>query len=74
MDVVEACFIEIPSTHLLLHSSFYKWKNHFPEMKGYVGMSPHEKEREQEGAHPKTESHPTPSLHLLFFIVHNFTY
>ena len=29
-------------------------------------MSPHEKEREQEDAHPKTESHPTPSLHLCF--------
>ena len=25
-------------------------------------MSPHEKEREQEDAHPKTESYPTPSL------------
>ena len=37
-------------------------------------MSPHEKEREQEDAHPKTESHPTPSLHLCFFNVHNFTY
>ena len=30
-------------------------------------MSPHEKEREQEDAHPNTESHPTPSLHLCFF-------
>ena len=29
-------------------------------------MSPHEKEREQEDAHPRTESHPTPSLHLCF--------
>ena len=44
-----------------------KWKNHFSEMKGDVGISPHEKEREQEDAHPKTESHPTPSLHLFFF-------
>ena len=37
----------------------YKWKNHFPEMKGDVGMSSHEKEGEQENAHPKTDSHPT---------------
>ena len=27
-----------------------KWKNHFSEMKGDVGMSPHEKEGEQEDA------------------------
>ena len=26
----------------------YKWKNHFSEMKGDVGMSLHEKEGEQE--------------------------
>ena len=25
-----------------------KWKNHFSEMKGDVGMSPHENEGEQE--------------------------
>ena len=25
---------------------YYIWKNHFPEMKGEVGMSPHEKQRE----------------------------
>ena len=28
----------------------YKWKNLFYEMKGDVGMSHHEKEREQEDA------------------------
>ena len=28
----------------------YKWKNHFPEMKGDVGMSLHEKEGEQKDA------------------------
>ena len=28
----------------------YKWKNHFSEMKGDVGMSLHKKEREQEDA------------------------
>ena len=53
----------------ILHPNDNKWKNHFSEMKGDVGgdvMSPHEKEREQEDAHPKTESHPTPSLHLCF--------
>ena len=34
-----------------------KWKNHFFEMKGDVGMSPHEKEGEQEDAYTKTETH-----------------
>ena len=35
-----------------------KWKNHFHEMKGgSVGMSGHEKERKQEDAYTKTESH-----------------
>ena len=34
----------------------HKWKNHFHEMKGDVGMSHHEKEREQEDAYTKTES------------------
>ena len=37
------------------------WKNHFYEMKGDVGMSSHEKEREQEG---DTNSFITPSLYL----------
>ena len=44
----------------------YKWKNHFSEMKGNVGMSPHEKEDKQEDAYTKTESHSTLSLHLFF--------
>ena len=30
--------------------TIYKWKNHFSEMKGDVGMSLHEKEGEQEDA------------------------
>ena len=34
-----------------------KWKNHFHEMKGDVVMSGHEKEREQEDAYTKTDSH-----------------
>ena len=33
-----------------------KWKNHFYEMKGEVGMSWNEKERQQEVAYTKTES------------------
>ena len=33
-----------------------KWKNHFYEMKGEVGMLWHEKERQQEVAYTKTES------------------
>ena len=35
----------------------YKWKNHFFEMKGDVGMSSHEKEREQEDAFTQTQTH-----------------
>ena len=34
-----------------------KWKNHFHEMKGDVGMSSHEKEREQETQRQKV-THP----------------
>ena len=37
--------------------SIYKWKNHFSEMKGDVGMSLHEKEGEQEDAYTETGSH-----------------
>ena len=35
----------------------HKWKNHFYEMKGDVGMSVHEKERKQEDAYTKTQTH-----------------
>ena len=38
-------------------SKWNKWKNHFSEMKGDVGMSLHEKEREQEDVYTKTGSH-----------------
>ena len=34
-----------------------KWKNHFSEMKGDVGMSHHENEGEQEDAYTKTDIH-----------------
>ena len=36
------------------HRMLYKWKNFFHEMKG---VSSHEKQREQEDAYTKTESH-----------------
>ena len=52
----------------------YKWKNHFSEMKGDVGMSPHEKEEEQEDVYTKTRnSFITPSLHLCL-CNHTFSY
>ena len=38
----------IPTISVQLYC--YKWKNHFAEMKGDVGMSLHEKEGEQEHA------------------------
>ena len=51
-----------------LEMHLYKWKNHFNEMKGDVGMSSHEKEREQEDVyiHQDRKSLITPSLHLCF--------
>ena len=41
----------------------YKWKNHFVEMKGDVGMSVHEKGGEQVNATPthKTIYNPIPT-------------
>ena len=44
-------------SRILSPSSIYKWKNHFYEMKGDVGMSVHEKERKQEDAYTKTQTH-----------------
>ena len=41
----------------LTNTIYYKWKNHFSEMKEDVGMSPHEKEVEQEDAHSKRDIH-----------------
>ena len=35
---------------IVSNNIYYKWKNHFSEMKGDVGMSLHEKEGEQEDA------------------------
>ena len=35
----------------------YKWKNHFSEMKGNVGVPHHEKEGEQEDAYTETGDH-----------------
>ena len=43
--------------HKNIKNEFNKCKNHFYEMKGDVGMSSHEKGREQEDAYTKTESH-----------------
>ena len=40
-----------------MKNEWNKCKNHFYEMKGDVGMSSHEKGREQEDAYTKTESH-----------------
>ena len=40
-----------------LKNEWNKWKNHYYEMKGAVGMSLHEKEKEQEDAYTKTQSH-----------------
>ena len=45
-----------------MKNEWNKWKNHFYEMKGDVGMSHHEKEREHEDAHTKTDIYnPIPT-------------
>ena len=46
-----------PQQYMLLERHVYKWKNHFSEMKGDVGMSLHEKEGEQEDTYTETGSH-----------------
>ena len=54
------CFCHCPlplATHICMNAISNKWKNHFYEMKGDVGMSVHEKERKQEDAYTKTQSH-----------------
>ena len=40
-----------------MKNEWNKWKNLFFEMKGDVGMSSNEKEREQEDAYTKTQTH-----------------
>ena len=47
-----------------MQSEFYKWKNHFLEMKEDVGMSVHEKGGKQVNAYIAMPTHKTPSLHL----------
>ena len=42
---------------LELKNMWNRWKNHFSEVKGDVGMSPYEKEGEQEDTYTKTETH-----------------
>ena len=49
--------------HFLCECTRYKWKNHFVEMKGDVGMSVHEKGGKQV-LHQHTRPFITPSLHL----------
>ena len=39
-----------------MKNEWNKWKNHFYEMKGDVGLSLHEKRKEQD-AYTKTQSH-----------------
>ena len=52
-----SCFAGVSKVTLLPCSCIYKWKNHFYKMKGDVGMSGHEKERKQEDAYTKIQTH-----------------
>ena len=54
-----------------MKNEWNKWKNHFYEMKGDVGMSLHEKERNKKMPTQDTKSLITPSLHLCFFQDYN---
>ena len=56
--------IDLPLLISTLHCPYYyKWKNHFVEMKGDVGMSVHEKGGKQVNATPthKTIYNPIPT-------------
>ena len=44
-----------------------KWKNHFSEMKGDVGMSLHEKERNKKMPRPRQDIIDNPIPTSLFF-------
>ena len=50
-------FMLLFTNMILIPCIMYKWKNHFSEMKGDVGMSLHEKEGEQEDSYTETRSH-----------------
>ena len=52
----------------LFHALFHKWKNHFYEMKGDVGMSLHEKERNKKMPTPrhKVTHNPIPTSLFCF--------
>ena len=54
-DSSRGCSLE--SLESLFGYDNYKWKNHFYKMKGDVGMSGHEKERKQEDAYTKIQTH-----------------
>ena len=44
----------LPLTKNAMHCIEYRWKNHFSEVKGDVGMSVHEKVGEQEDTYTET--------------------
>ena len=54
---LEPLIMDTLNTNITLIPCLYKWKNHFYEMKGDVGMSVHEKESKQEDAYTKTQTH-----------------
>ena len=68
-----ACKIYVRATQRwgFAQNEWNKWKNHFYEMKGDVGMSLHEKERNKKMPTQDTKSLITPSLHLCFFQDYN---
>ena len=49
-----------------MKNEWNKWKYHFYEMKGDIGMSVHEKERKQEDAYTKTQLIHNPIPTSLF--------
>ena len=74
VPVLTRSYLPIP-TSLFLSRSYpfyvgivYKWKNHFYEMKGDVGMSLHEKERNKKMPTPrhKVTHNPIPTSLFCF--------
>ena len=57
-----------------LPQKWNKWKNHFYEIKGDVGMSLHEKERNKKMPIPRHKVTHNPIPTSVFFQDHNVTY
>ena len=72
MDIL--CIIPVCAIYSYLYTDkvgwlYYKWKNHFSEMKGDVGMSHHEKEGNKKMPIPRQEiiDNPIPISLFMYY-------